>query len=185
VRDGVCLRLYEEDELEERPEFTDPEIRRSSLAGVILRMKSLGLPEIRFPISRSAGAEGGGGGLPDAARGRRAGPRQESDGLWADDGAAAGGPAARADADRGAQEDCLAEMLPIVAALESNDRASGRRRRRGRRMRRTPQWKDAESDFIGILRLWRDLAKFRDERGRWKRNALRKYCGIGFSMRGG
>ncbi|RYD23713.1 MAG: DEAD/DEAH box helicase, partial [Verrucomicrobiaceae bacterium] len=46
VRDGVCVRLYEEEELLERPEFTDPEIRRSSLAGVILRMKSLGLPEI-------------------------------------------------------------------------------------------------------------------------------------------
>ena len=63
VRDGVCVRLYEELELEERAEFTDPEIRRSSLAGVILRMKSLGLPEIdEFPFldapSPKAVAEG-------------------------------------------------------------------------------------------------------------------------------
>ena len=51
VRPGVCVRLYDEEELAERPEFTDPEIRRSSLAGVILRMKSLGLPEIEhFPF---------------------------------------------------------------------------------------------------------------------------------------
>ncbi len=51
MRDGVCVRLFEEDELAERPEFTDPEIRRSSLAGVILRMKALGLPEIdEFPF---------------------------------------------------------------------------------------------------------------------------------------
>ena len=51
VRDGICLRLYEEDDLLDRSEFTDPEIRRSSLAGVILRMKSLGLPEIsEFPF---------------------------------------------------------------------------------------------------------------------------------------
>jgi ATP-dependent helicase HrpA len=40
-----------EEDLAERPEFTDPEIRRSSLAGVILRMKSLGLPDIEeFPF---------------------------------------------------------------------------------------------------------------------------------------
>ena len=38
VRDGICLRLYEEGDLLDRSEFTDPEIRRSSLAGVILRM---------------------------------------------------------------------------------------------------------------------------------------------------
>ena len=51
VRDGVCVRLYEETELTQRPEFTDPEIRRSSLAGVILRMKALALPEIEeFPF---------------------------------------------------------------------------------------------------------------------------------------
>ena len=37
-----------------------------------------------------------------------------------------------------------------------------------------------ESDFIGILRLWRDVTRFRDERGRWKRNALRKYAGSAF-----
>ena len=47
VADGVCIRLYGEDEFKARPAFTDPEILRSSLAGVILRMKSLELGEIR------------------------------------------------------------------------------------------------------------------------------------------
>jgi len=41
VANGVCIRLYDEKEFAERPRFTDPEILRSSLAGVILRMKSL------------------------------------------------------------------------------------------------------------------------------------------------
>ncbi|MDP4722447.1 MAG: helicase-related protein, partial [Akkermansiaceae bacterium] len=51
VQDGICIRLFEEEDLNDRPEFTEPEIRRSSLAGVILRMKSLGLPEIsEFPF---------------------------------------------------------------------------------------------------------------------------------------
>ena len=43
VADGVCIRLYAETEFAGRPRFTDPEILRSSLAGVILRMKSLRL----------------------------------------------------------------------------------------------------------------------------------------------
>lgn len=47
VADGVCIRLYGEDDFKARPAFTDPEILRSSLAGVILRMKSLDLGEIR------------------------------------------------------------------------------------------------------------------------------------------
>ena len=41
VADGICIRLYEQKDFEGRDRFTDPEILRSSLAGVILRMKSL------------------------------------------------------------------------------------------------------------------------------------------------
>lgn len=48
---GVCLRLYSEEDLERAGEFQDPEIRRSSLAEVILRMAVLGLPPIQqFPF---------------------------------------------------------------------------------------------------------------------------------------
>jgi len=43
VADGICIRLYDEADFNGRPKFTDPEILRSSLAGVILRMKSLHL----------------------------------------------------------------------------------------------------------------------------------------------
>ena len=51
VREGVCVKLYDELDLDEAAEFTDPEIRRSSLAGVILKMKALGLGEIEeFPF---------------------------------------------------------------------------------------------------------------------------------------
>ena len=78
------------------------------------------------------------------------------------------------------KEHCLAEMLPIIAALESNDP----RERPAEKTREADaahaRWKDGESDFIGILRLWHDLAKFRDDRGRWQRNALRKFCGPAF-----
>ncbi|WP_457443308.1 ATP-dependent RNA helicase HrpA [Roseateles sp. P5_E4] len=51
VSNGICIRLYSEKEFNERPKFTDPEILRSSLAGVILRMKALHLGEVeRFPF---------------------------------------------------------------------------------------------------------------------------------------
>ena len=51
IAPGTCIRLYSEADFQSRPEFTDPEIRRASLAGVILRMLSLGLGDIeRFPF---------------------------------------------------------------------------------------------------------------------------------------
>ncbi len=46
IADGVCYRLYSEEDFLARSAFTDPEIRRSSLAGVILRMLQLGLGRI-------------------------------------------------------------------------------------------------------------------------------------------
>ncbi|MBS0441198.1 MAG: ATP-dependent RNA helicase HrpA [Proteobacteria bacterium] len=51
VSNGICVRLYDEKDFAGRPRFTDPEILRSSLAGVILRMKSLGLGDVEdFPF---------------------------------------------------------------------------------------------------------------------------------------
>ncbi|MDQ4629119.1 ATP-dependent RNA helicase HrpA [Janthinobacterium lividum] len=51
VADGVCIRLYEEQDYLLRPKFTEPEILRSSLAAVILRMKSLHLTDVEtFPF---------------------------------------------------------------------------------------------------------------------------------------
>src|SRR5690606_2523995 len=51
VADGVCIRLYDEADFDARPAHTDPEILRSSLAGVILRMRSLHLSDIAsFPF---------------------------------------------------------------------------------------------------------------------------------------
>ena len=51
VASGVCVRLYDEADFNARAPFTDPEILRSSLAGVILRMKSLKLTDVEsFPF---------------------------------------------------------------------------------------------------------------------------------------
>ncbi len=51
VANGICIRLYDENDFNGRPRFTEPEILRSSLAGVILRMKGLRLGDVeRFPF---------------------------------------------------------------------------------------------------------------------------------------
>lgn len=51
VADGICIRLYDEPDFEARSEFTDPEILRSSLANVILRMLDLKLGDVtQFPF---------------------------------------------------------------------------------------------------------------------------------------
>ncbi|MBK1882030.1 ATP-dependent RNA helicase HrpA [Luteolibacter pohnpeiensis] len=181
VREGTCVRLYEEADLTERPEFTDPEIRRSSLAGVILRMKSLGLPEIsEFPFldppAPKAIAEGYRTlrevGALDKAKNLTDYGRQISR-LPVD-------PRLGRMLIEARKENCLAEVLPIVAALESNDP----RERPAEKAREADaahaKWKDAESDFIGLLRMWKDVTEFRDDRGRWKRNALRKFAGASF-----
>nr|WP_276310710.1 ATP-dependent RNA helicase HrpA [Alteromonas sediminis] len=54
VSEGICIRLYSEDDYLGRPEFTDPEILRTNLASVILQMTALGLGDIsRFPFVES------------------------------------------------------------------------------------------------------------------------------------
>ncbi|MGH3171687.1 MAG: ATP-dependent RNA helicase HrpA, partial [Trebonia sp.] len=51
VADGICVRLYSEDDFDSRPEFTDPEIQRTNLASVILQMAAARLGDIRkFPF---------------------------------------------------------------------------------------------------------------------------------------
>jgi ATP-dependent helicase HrpA len=51
VADGICIRLYDEEDLASRPEFTEPEILRTNLASVLLQMASLGLGEVEdFPF---------------------------------------------------------------------------------------------------------------------------------------
>ena len=49
--DGICIRLYSEADFEQRPDYTEPEIRRTNLASVVLQMKTLGLGEVeKFPF---------------------------------------------------------------------------------------------------------------------------------------
>ncbi|QJE94977.1 ATP-dependent RNA helicase HrpA [Luteolibacter luteus] len=180
VREGVCVRLYSEEDLQDRPEFTDPEIRRSSLAGVILRMKSLGLPDIEeFPFLDPPAPKA----ISEGYRTLREVGALDKDKQLTE----AGRIMARMPVDprlarmllEAHDERCLAEILPIVSGLESNDPRERPQEKQKEADSAHGRWKDNESDFRGMLRLWLDVQRFREGRG-WKRNQLRKYCGDAF-----
>jgi len=155
VRDGICVRLYDEDSFTARPAFTDPEMKRTGLAGVILRMKSLGLGDVEdFPFLD-----------PPHSRSISEGYRvlQELGAL--DDERALtplGRQLSRFPVDprigrmilAGAEHGCLAEILVLAAGLNIQD---PRERPRGLEQKVDQlhqRFRDERSDFAGILKVW-------------------------------
>ena len=160
VASGVCVRLYPEDEFARRPAFTDPEVLRSSLANVILRMKSLGLSAIEeFPFIDPPS------------------PRAVQDGydLLAELGAVdetnelteTGRHLARIPVDprigrmvlAARSENALREVLVIAAALSVQDPRERPAERAGAADEAQKRFDDEKSDFLSWLKLW----KFFDE----------------------
>ncbi len=167
VADGICIRLYSQQDFEKRPAFTDPELLRSSLASVILRAKSLGLGEVEtFPFLD----------LPS--------PRAISDGydLLAELGAVdeektltpIGQELARLPLDprvarmlvAGREERCLAQVRIIAAALSVQDPRERPLDKAAAADERHARFADEQSDFLALLKLW----KLQEEPG------LRRLC---------
>ncbi len=153
---GVCIRLYDEDEFARRPRYTDPEILRSSLAGVVLRMLDLKLGDpLRFPYLDA----------PDE-RAIREGYALLAE-LGAIDGERKLTPLGRQLAQlpvdvrhgrmllaAGAQG-CLREALAIVSALAIQDpRDRPADRRDAADAAHALLMKDPNSDFLGWIKLW-------------------------------
>lgn len=156
VSSGVCFRLYAEDDFNKRAPYTDPEILRSSLAGVILRMKSLHLGDVEyFPFLE----------VPL--------PRMIADGytLLAELGAidetskeltAVGKELAKLPLDPkigrmilAARElGCLKEMLVIAAALGTQDPRERPQERTAAADQAHARWKDEKSEFLSYPKLW-------------------------------
>jgi ATP-dependent helicase HrpA len=180
VRDGVCLRLYAEEDLLDRPDFTEPEIRRSSLAGVILRMKSLGLPEIsEFPFLDPPNPKA----VAEGYRTLREVGALDKDRELTE----IGQELARLPVDprmgrmliEAHHEKCVEEVTVIVAALETSDPRERPAEKKREADAAHAKWNDPESDFMAILNLWRDVSNYYDGR-RWRWNQLRKFCGANF-----
>ncbi|MFK7851654.1 MAG: ATP-dependent RNA helicase HrpA [Akkermansiaceae bacterium] len=176
VRDGVCVRLFEEEDLLERPEFTDPEIRRSSLAGVILRMKSLGLPEIsEFPFLDPPKPKA----VSEGYRTLREIGALDKDGELTEIGEELSRLPLEPRMGRmlieAKYEHCLHPVTVIVAGLETSDPRERPSEKKREADAAHAKWLDSESDFIAMLNLWEEVSQFYDGR-RWKWNQLRKFC---------
>ncbi len=158
VADGVCIRLYSEEEFASRPAYTDPELLRSSLAAVILRALSLGLGKVEaFPFL-------------DAPA-----PRAIADGyaLLAELGAVdegndltgIGRELARLPLDprigrmliAARDEHCVEQMLVIAAALSVQDPRQRPLEQAAAADERHARFADERSDFLAFLKLWQAL----------------------------
>jgi ATP-dependent helicase HrpA len=155
IAPGTCFRLYSEADFASRPEFTDPEIRRAALAGVILRMLSLGLGNIEdFPFLEPpdprAIADGwqqlGELGAVDAHRKLTAIGRTMAK-LPVDVKLARMLVAAHA-------HGVLREMLVIASFLGIQDPRERPADARAAADAAHAQFADPKSEFVGILKLW-------------------------------
>jgi ATP-dependent helicase HrpA len=172
--DGVCIRLYTEEDFEERPRYTDPEILRTSLAAVILQMAAVGLGEVEdFPFMDP----------PDR--------RQVRDGvnllteLGALDARRRLTPLGRRlsqlpvdprmgrmvlEADRLA---CADEVIVIAAALSIQDPRERPAEHRQAADQQHARFADERSDFTAYLKLWRYFA---DSQRELSGSRLRRRC---------
>ncbi|AKH38266.1 MULTISPECIES: ATP-dependent RNA helicase HrpA [Nitrosomonas] len=167
VMSGICVRLYGEEDYRARPEFTDPEILRSSLAAVILRMKSLKIGDVEnFPFIQ-----------PPL-------PRMIADGyqLLTELGAVDDNNALTAIGWRLAkfpidpkiarmilaakQENCLSEILIIASALSLQDPRDRPFEKQEAADRAHEPFRDERSDFLSFLKLW----EFFDEQLKHKKS---------------
>lgn len=155
VREGICVRLYDEESFRARPAFTDPEMKRTGLAGVILRMKSLGLGEVEdFPFLD-----------PPHSRSIAEGYRvlEELGAIGAErELTALGRRLAQFPVDprvarmvlAGSELGCLPEILVVAAALNIQDPRERPRGQESKVDQLHRQFRDERSDFVGLLRLW-------------------------------
>ena len=155
VSEGICYRLYSEADFQSRAEFTDPEIRRSSLSGVILRMLQLGLGRIEdFPFLEApderAIADGwqqlGELGAVDDERRLTPIGRQMAR-LPVDVKLARMLVAAQA-------QGCLRPMLVIASFLGIQDPRERPPEARAAADNAHALFADGRSEFVGVLRLW-------------------------------
>tara|TARA_R110002096_G_scaffold15071_12_gene53194 strand:- start:39 stop:3878 length:3840 start_codon:yes stop_codon:yes gene_type:complete len=176
VSEGVCVRLYSEDEFEERDEFTDPEILRSNLTGVVLQMEHLGLGDpLEFPFVDP----------PQAKRVAQAyrvldeigAIRKRGDQIQLTE---TGRTLARLPVDprvgrilvAAREENCLLEGLIVASALTVQDPRERPKEKQEAADSAHGQFKDKRSDYTTWLRWWFELHEARGKSS----NQMRRFC---------
>ncbi len=155
VMNGICFRLYSMEDFAARPEYTDPEILRSSLASVILRMKSLRIGDVeQFPFIQPPAARMIADGYQLLSE---LGALNEQKGLTQ-----TGHQLARFPTDpriarmivAARQENCLSEVLIIASALSLQDPRDRPFEHQQAADQAHQPFRDDRSDFMSYLKLW-------------------------------
>jgi len=175
VTDGICIYLYDKDTLEGSAQYTDPEIRRTSLAGVILQMDLLGLPPIeRFPLldpPQPALVREGYKALQDIGAidaDRKLTPMGRDISKFPTD------PHLARMIVQAHDEGALPEILVLASFLSIQDVRERPTEKAEEADLAHKQWRDPKSDFITILNLWNFIEDERGEGG--SHGKLRKLC---------
>jgi len=155
LADGICIRLYDEQDFGRRPSFTDPEILRSSLAAVILQMKSLGLGEVsEFPFVQPPSSRAVADGYQLLAELNAVDERNEL--------TPTGEELARLPLDprlgrmllAARDQHCLREMLIIASALSVQDPRERPLEAQQAADQAHRRFADERSEFAGLVKLW-------------------------------
>ncbi|WP_305784263.1 ATP-dependent RNA helicase HrpA [Symbioplanes lichenis] len=171
--DGICIRLYSEEDFEGRPEFTEPEILRTNLASVILQMTNLGLGDLtKFPFIDPPDRRNVTDGVKlleelgalDRAKLTPMGRRLAQ--LPVD-------PRLARMVIEGGEQDCVAEVMVIAAALSIQDPRERPVDKQQQADEKHSRFVDKESDFFSYLNLWRHL---RDKQKELSGNQFRRMC---------
>jgi ATP-dependent helicase HrpA len=174
VSNGICYRLYEEEDFNNRPPFTDPEILRTNLAAVILQMlqMNMGEPE-HFPFVDKPDRKLINDGyrlLEELSAVTRSGAVT-----------ALGAKLHRLSVDpkfarmliEAERQKCLSEMLIIVAALTIQDPREWPNEKRPAAEEKHRRFYDENSDFLAYVNLWAYVEQQRQE---LSQNQLRRLC---------
>ena len=181
VSEGICIRLYSEEDFNSRPEFTDPEILRTNLASVILQMTALGLDDIEaFPFVDAPDKRHIQDGIKlleelgafEIVRTKAGEKRQLT---------AAGRQLSQLPVDprlakmllTAVSQGTLHEVMIIVAALSIQDPRERPQEKQQASDEKHRRFADKKSDFLAFLNLWRYLQEQQKE---LSKNQFRHQC---------
>ncbi|MFC8227741.1 ATP-dependent RNA helicase HrpA [Streptomyces sp. NPDC057287] len=177
--DGICIRLYSEDDFLTRPEFTDPEILRTNLASVILQMTAAGLGDIeKFPFIDPPDHRNIRDGVQllqelGALDPEEKDPKKRLTPLGRKLSQLPVDPRLARMVLEADKNGCAREVMVIAAALSIQDPRERPSEKQTQADQNHARFKDETSDFLAYLNLWRYVREQQKERGS---SSFRRMC---------
>ncbi|MFE2601427.1 ATP-dependent RNA helicase HrpA [Streptomyces sp. NPDC059396] len=180
--DGICVRLYSEDDFESRPEFTDAEILRTNLASVILQMTAAGLGDIeKFPFIDPPDHRNIRDGVQllqelgafDAALTAQKDPKKRLTPLGRKLSQLPVDPRLARMVIEADRNGCVREVMVIASALSIQDPRERPAEKQTQADQQHARFKDETSDFLAYLNLWRYI---REQQKTLSSSAFRRMC---------